>query len=229
VNESNLVHRISYLTPGDGYRKSYPIFLLGTVRTAAGLVLDTATTVPAVTALESNFYGLSVATGQTFAGKFTWVVPADYDAAADELRIRVACHMAGATNSGETLTATIYRKRPIPSIIPDSASSFPAGLALSADLGAPTSVDTIPASATPNALTKWVEINADAMKTTIDGSLSGTANRSLAATADASIKPGDILQISLALSAAHATDACYIYGIEIWYRSNLAFSDINSR
>jgi hypothetical protein len=63
----------------------------------------------------------------------------------------------------------------------------------------------------------------------VDGSLDGTANRSLAATADASILPGDILSISLALAAAHATDACYIYGVELWYRTNLAFSNISGR
>jgi hypothetical protein len=226
MNEQNLVRRISHLVTGDGYRKSYPIGLLN-IKDATGQIL-TAATVPAVAALETNFYGLSVVTGQTFAGKFSWVVPGDYDEAADELRIRVACNMAGNTNSGETITATIYRKRPIPSIIPDGQNSFPAGLALSADLGVPTSVNTVPLLGS-NLLTKWVEIVADAKKTTVDGSLSGVANRSLAATADASIKCGDCLQITLALSAAHGTDAFYMYGVEMWYRSNLAFSDIRSR
>lgn len=217
-----MVRRLSYLTPGDGFRRAVNVPLLSAVRDATGLVL-TAATVPAVAALDTNFYGLSVVTGQTFMGKFDWTVPQDYDASADELRILVACNMAGATNSGETITPTIYRKRPIPPYILDGNTSFPAGLALSADLGAPTSVDTVPLLGS-NLLTKWVEIVADARVPA-----TGAANRTLAATADASIKPGDCLSIALALAAAHGTDACYIYGIDLWYRSNLAFSDINSR
>ena len=223
MNEGNLVKRLSFLTPGDGYRKCVPLKLLSDIRDATGLVLAAAT-VPAVAALETNFDGLSVVTGQTFMGEFQWVVPQDYDSSIDELRIRVACNMSGATNSGETITVVMYNKRPIPSVILDDQAAFPAALALSADLGVPTSVDTIPAGIT-QVLTKWVEVNADYWT----DFTKRTANRSLAATADASIKPGDCLQIQLNLSAAHATDACYVYGIELWYRSNLAFTDIRSR
>jgi hypothetical protein len=197
------------------------------MRDATGLVL-TAATVPAVAALESNFYGLSVVTGQTFMGKFTWVVPQDYDESIDNFDVLVACNMAGATNSGLTITPTIYRKRPIPNILPDdpaTAGTFPGALALSADLGCPTSLDTIPLLGS-QLLDKWVRINCSMWT---DPITKATANRSLAATADASLKCGDIIQVSLALSAAHATDACYIYGIDLWYRSNLAFTNINTR
>jgi hypothetical protein len=81
-----------------------------------------------------------------------------------------------------------------------------------------------------NLATTWLEINADAFTGTVAPELGqGTSNRSLSATADASIHPGDCLDINLALNSATGTDAVNIYGIEIWYRSNLAFSDINSR
>jgi hypothetical protein len=231
MNESNLVRRISYLTPGDGFRRVHPLHLLSNVRDASGLVL-TGSTVPAVAALESNFYGLSVVTGQTFMGKFSWVIPQDYDEDIDSFNVLVACNMAGNTNSGLTITPTIYRKRPIPAILPDdpaTAGTFPAALALSADLGCPTSTTTIPLLGS-NLLTKWVDINCARWASPI-GAESGqaTSNRSLSATADASLKCGDCIQVGLALSAAHATDACYIYGIEVWYRSNLAFTNISSR
>ena len=143
MNENNLVRRLSYLTPGDGFRKVQSLYLLSNMRDASGFVL-TGATVPAVAALEANFYGLQVVTGQTFMGKFTWVVPADYDEGVDFFEVLVACNMAGNTNSGCTLTASIFRKRPVPNIIPDDLTSLPAGLALSADLGAPTSTTTIP-------------------------------------------------------------------------------------
>ena len=60
MNENNLVRRLSYLTPGDGYRKCFPLDILADVKDATGLVL-TAATVPAIAALEPNFYGLSAA------------------------------------------------------------------------------------------------------------------------------------------------------------------------
>jgi hypothetical protein len=233
------VKRLSYLSTGDGYRRADQI-RLGTVRTSGGLVL-TAGTVPSVTAMDTNshYYGLQVASGQTFGGMWSWMVPPDYDAAADELRILVACNMAGDTafgagNLAQTWTPTIYRKRPIPAILPEDRTSFPAGLALSVDLGCPASTDTIPLHGA-DLLTKWVMMNCDARLASqnlgtysTNNGTTGGANRSLAATADASIKPGDILNISIVLSGAH-TDAVNIYGIEMWYRSNLAFSDINSR
>ena len=139
--------------------------------------------------------------------------------------------MAGANASDQAaskITPLIYRKRPVPNIIPDDLTALPAGLALSADLGAPATATGVIPLLGANLLTAWVEINADAKTGTVDPSLSGTANRSLAATADASIKPGDCLSIVLT-TAAHTTDAISVYGVELWYRSNLAFSDIRSR
>lgn len=226
MNEQNFCKRVSFLAPGDGFRKGHTLHLLSNVRDATGLVL-TASTVPAVAALETNFYGLSVVANQTLMGKFSWVVPPDYDASADELRIRVSCNMAGSNASDQAaskITPVIYRKRPVPSIIPDDLTALPAGLALSSDLGAPATAAGVIPLLGANLLTKWVEINADYWTDLTKQ----TANRSLAATADASLKPGDSIQITLS-TAAHTTDAISVYGIELWYRSNLAFTDINSR
>jgi hypothetical protein len=237
INESNLIRRISYLTPGDGFRVTKALYLLSNLRDATGQVLSGAT-VPVIAALENNFYGLQTATGQTFMGKFTWVVPQDYDEDIDNFDVLVACNMAGNTDSGLTITPTIYRKRPIPSVVPDDTvnnSTFPAGLALSADLGCPTSKDTIPLLGA-NLLTKWVRINCSRWTDPIMGeSGNGTSNRSLSATADASLKCGDIVQVSLACAGGlsgnglHAADAINTYGLEIWYRSNLAFTNIGTR
>lgn len=225
MNEVNLVKRLSYLAPGDGYRKCAPINLLADLRDATGQIL-TGSTSPPIAALENNFYGVQPAASTTFCGQFLWVVPQDYDGSADELRIMVACDMAGTTNQAlSTLTPVIYRKRMVPQFIPDDAQGvMPAALALSADLGAPaTAAGSIPLVGTHLA-TKWVMLNADYWTDLTRQ----TANRSLAATADASIQAGDTLDIVLN-SAAHTTDVIHIYGIELWYRSNLAFSDINSR
>jgi hypothetical protein len=226
LNEQNFVKRVSFLAPGDGYRKCAPLNLLADIRGSTGLVLDGSTTTPTIAVLETGFYGLSAAASTTHLALFHWVVPQDYDPSADELRIMIACQMAGTTNQAlSKITPLIYRKRPVPQFIPDDAQGvMPAGLAISLDLGAPaTAVGAIPLAGSDLA-TKWVMINADYWTDLARN----VANRSLATTADASIKPGDILNVVLT-SAAHTTDLIAIYGIELWYRSNLAFTDINSR
>ena len=245
MNEVNMIRRLSYLVPGDGYRKCAPLNILADVKTTAGLVL-TGATVPAIAALETNFNGLQIVQGQTALGCIKWIVPDDYDSSIDEFRIRVAANRNGNTTNGtgnpatddaaKTLGVVIYRKRPVPSIIPDDAQGkLPAGLALTADLGIVSVSPVIPGlgtGATTNTLTTWLEINADIKTGTIDpalGSPLSTANRSLSATADASLKPGDCLDIDINLNSATGTDAINVYGIEFWYRSNLAFTDINSR
>lgn len=223
---------MSYLAPGDGFRKCVKIDLLADVKDGTGLIL-TAATVPAIAAFETNYYGLNVAANQTHLARMQWTVPQDYDNSADELRILVACNMAAANavdQAASRITPLIYRKRPVPAVIPDGRSSFPAGLALSANLGVTaTALAVIPVLGS-QLTTKWVDINCDynLPSPTAAQIAAGTKNRSLAATADASIQAGDMLNIVLT-TAAHTTDAIQVYGIEFWYRSNLAFTDINSR
>jgi hypothetical protein len=220
---------IEQATAGDGFRRTHNLHLLSNVREVNGGPclptnwngLTMTATNPAPAALESNFIGLVAASSTTFMGKFSWTIPADYDDTKDEWRIRVACNMAGNTNSGVTITPTVYRKRPIPSIIPAELTNFPAGLALSGDLGIPAAVDTIPLLGS-NLLTKWVDINADYWTDFTKRVVKRTG------TGDVSLKPGDCVQVTLT-SSAHTTDAINIYGISLWYRSNLAFTDKNSR
>jgi hypothetical protein len=238
VNEQNLVRRLSYLAPGDGYRRCVPIDILAAVKSGAttgssfiGGVL-TATTVPAIAPLEANFYGLSVVASANTCGVLKWAVPDDYDDSADELRLRILCNMAGDTNVTTTLDAAIYRKRPNPGLIGTEVD-------LSANLGVTASTIYVPRltslatdflASTANSNTAWYEINADynLPAPTAAQIAAGTKNRSLYSTADASIKAGDALSITLS-SSAHTTDAISIYAMEIWYRSNLAFTDINKR
>ena len=54
MNTANFLKRVGYLSVGDGFRRSQPLYLLSNVRDASGLVL-TGSTVPAVVALETNF------------------------------------------------------------------------------------------------------------------------------------------------------------------------------
>jgi hypothetical protein len=227
MNEQNFVKRVSFLAPGDGFRRCVPIDVLSQVKDATGLIL-TAATVPAVTALENNFYGLAVAANQTHLARINWTVPDDYDPSIDELRILVACEMAGnnaADKLASQLDCLLYRKRPVPSIIPDDAQGvMPAALALTVDLNPPaTATNVIPLFGT-HLGTKWVEINADYWTDLTKQ----TKNRAPAGAVASDIAPGDLLNIVLS-TAAHTTDAINVYGIKIWYRSNLAFTDINSR
>jgi len=223
-------------TPGDGFRVCVPINILSELRTTAGLTL-TDGTVPDTVALETSLYGLSVAANQTHCGMYLWTVPDDYDNSADELRIRLLCNMAAAEDDDVTISPTIYRKRPNPGkSFVEGGTTYTGngtGVALTADLGVTTSTIYVPTlttaatdylASTSNANTKWYEMNADAFT----DFTKATSNRSLSATADASVKAGDALSIILT-SSAHTTDALSIYGAELWYRSNLAFTDIDAR
>jgi hypothetical protein len=241
MNENNLVKRISFLSTGDGFRRCVPKGILAEVKDATGQIL-TGATVPAIAVFEINFYGIKVVAGQTHAGLLKWAVPDDYDNTADELRIRILCNRSGSVDPGIKITPFIYRKRFNPGLTftlnGTTYTGDGTGVALSADLGAPAS-DALPilASAatdllpsTANANTRWVEINADynLPHPTAAQIAAGTKNRSLAATADATIRAGDALSIKLTTGTL-TTDDLNIYAMEIWYRSNLAFTNIDNR
>ena len=225
MNEANLVRRLSFLTPGDGYRKCVPLDIHTDIKDTTAQIL-TAATVPANVALETNFYGLNVAAGQTHVGLIQWAVPDDYDNSADEVRLRLLCNRSADTAADLLLAITplVYRKRPNPGLVGT-------GVALSANLGCPTvigipgltSLATDVLASTAQANTKWVEFNLSRWTDFTQK----TTNRTLATTADASVKAGDSL--SIRLTTAVLTDSLYIYGAEIWYRSNLAFTNINDR
>lgn len=204
----NMCKAINQALPGDGFYRQMPFNMLADWKTAAGLVL-TAATAPLVAALETSFIGVQSASSTTDLGMFNIPIPRDYDDDADELKIRFLCNSAGTTNA-PTITAAIYRKRE--------------GVALTADLGVPASAAIVKTSATIGA--GWVEINASKRLGGAAPDSGGTDNRT--ATGDDSIKAGDRLTVALTISA-HATDAINFYGVEIWYRSNLAFTDKDLR
>lgn len=106
------------LAGGEGIRRKVQVPLTD-LRTSTGLVLDASATNPRFAAAETNALVVSSVAGQTALGSFTFVVPADYDATADELKIVLLVESAG-TADFPTLDATVFRKR--------------AGAALSADL-----------------------------------------------------------------------------------------------
>jgi hypothetical protein len=67
-------------------------------------------------ASETNLQVQSFAAGTTAAGKFSIVIPRDYDEATDSFNIKIAAAMAGATDT-PGLSITAYRKRPGSSIV----------------------------------------------------------------------------------------------------------------
>lgn len=134
MSTGNLLAQAELTIPegGSGVIREVPI-PLASVKTTGGLTL-TASTGPTIAATETSGIAIVAAASTTACGTILFPIPNDYDATADYLRVKVLCEMGGATNSTNTLGATVYRKR--------------AGTALSADL-TPTASAIIPASASP--------------------------------------------------------------------------------
>jgi hypothetical protein len=140
MNPYNLAHNIDNTVTGRGFKRTIPGITLTSLRDADGTIL-TGSTVPDVKALETSFYGLEVAANETDLGTLMLVVPRDYDADVDKMRVRFLCNSAGTTDA-PTITAAVYRKR--------------AGAALSSDLAPAASAAISKASATTG--TAWTEI-----------------------------------------------------------------------
>jgi hypothetical protein len=121
-----------------GLKVSMPGVNLNSLRDADGTIL-TGATEPSREALETSFIGAVVSAGQTDLGTLTFMIPRDYDATVDKMRIRFLAQSAGDTDT-PTIDCAMYRKR--------------AGAALSADID-----PTISAAINTNtALADWVEI-----------------------------------------------------------------------
>jgi len=128
---------------GTGFKRSIPGLDINSLRDADGII-PTASTEPGRNALETSFDGVDVSSSQTDLGSLTFMVPRDYDATVDKLRIRFLAQSAGDTNT-PTIDAAIYRKR--------------AGAALSSDLD-----PTISAAVNNNTTTAgWVEVKAEGL------------------------------------------------------------------
>jgi len=121
-----------------GLKVSMPGLNINDLRDADGIIL-TAATEPARNAIETSFDGVDVSAGQTDLGSLTFMIPRDYDATVDKLRIRFLAQSAGDTDT-PTIDCAMYRKR--------------AGAALTADID-PTISDAVN---TNTALADWVEI-----------------------------------------------------------------------
>jgi len=143
MGPGNFCRAMEGVVTGTGFKRSIPGISLTSLRDADGTIL-TASTEPDVTALETSFIGLQSNVNQTDLGQLTFMVPRDYDATKDKMRIRFLCNSAGTTNT-PTIDAAIYRKR--------------AGAALSSDLN-----PTISAAApTSTAKAAWREVKVEGL------------------------------------------------------------------
>ena len=141
MNPGNFCRKMEGVITGTGFKRSIPGLDLTALRDADGTIL-TASTEPDVAALETHFVGLQSNTSQTDLGTLVFMVPRDYDATVDKIRIRFLACSAGDTDT-PTIDASIYRKR--------------AGADLSDDLD-PTISDEVNNSTTGAG---WVEIKVE--------------------------------------------------------------------
>lgn len=111
MNEANLLKRIDQSVTGDGFRRSKNLNMFSYIRVAADGTGLTASSVPAIVALETNALGIKLVAGQTALGKLQWTVPLDYDETQDELLLRILCNASGATASAILISSAVYAKR----------------------------------------------------------------------------------------------------------------------
>ena len=143
MNPFTFCSNMERIVTGIGFKRSIPGLDINSLRDADGII-PTASTEPGRNALETSFDGVDVSSSQTDLGSLTFMVPRDYDATVDKLRIRFLAQSAGDTNT-PTIDAAIYRKR--------------AGAALSSDLD-----PTISAAVNNNTTTAgWVEVKAEGL------------------------------------------------------------------
>ena len=143
MNPFTFCSNMERVVTGTGFKRSIPGLDINSLRDADGII-PTASTEPGRNALETSFDGVDVSSSQTDLGSLTFMVPRDYDATVDKLRIRFLAQSAGDTNT-PTIDAAIYRKR--------------AGAALSSDLD-----PTISAAVNNNTTTAgWVEVKAEGL------------------------------------------------------------------
>jgi hypothetical protein len=130
---------------GDGFLRSVKLNPIADVRTSACLSLDNSNTVPRLLGVENNLMIVVVPAGQTSAGRLHFVVPNDYDATADKLRIRILGNSSGNVDA-PTVSATVHRKRE------KTAEQT---------LSAPPATSAFPKSGAPAAIAEWRELSLD--------------------------------------------------------------------
>ncbi len=141
MNPATFHKNLERIVTGHGIKRVIDGLDINSLRDADGTIL-TASTEPSREALETSFVGAVVSSSQTDLGTLSFMVPRDYDATVDKMRIRFLANSAGDTNT-PTIDAAIYRKR--------------AGAALSADL------NPVISAAVNNNTNKagWVEITVE--------------------------------------------------------------------
>jgi len=138
LNPGTFLFRLRSIITGFGFRKAIPGIGIGSLRDSDGTIL-TGATEPKRASLETTFEGVVSTAGQTDLGTLQFVIPGDYDATNDVLKVRFLAQSAG--TDVPAIDATLYRKRE--------------GAAISSDLG-PTISGAIN---TVTALADWVEID----------------------------------------------------------------------
>jgi hypothetical protein len=132
---------MSNIITGIGFKRSIPGIDINSIRLATGAILVADSGNPGRVTSESYFETVVLPSSQTDLGTLTFMVPRDYDATQDKMRIRFLVNSGGTTDA-PTLHAAIYVKKP--------------GTALGADVS-PTASAAIPkTSATTGAA--WREI-----------------------------------------------------------------------
>jgi hypothetical protein len=141
MNPGTFLSNVNRITSGIGFKRSIPGVDINSLRLASGAILVADSGNPGRVSLETYFEGVVLPSSQTDLGTLTFMVPRDYDATVDKMRIRFLCNSGGTTDS-PTLDAALYRKRD--------------GVALSSNLDPTASAVISKASATTGA--SWREI-----------------------------------------------------------------------
>lgn len=200
MNQDNFCSKVSGFVNGDGFRRHKDVNMASWLD-ANGITITGATT-PVRAAVEGGFSGISAALNIVDLGGINFTIPEDYDSSKDHLVVRLLAEMVPAGGLGTLLTDT-------PTVVATMIRKR-AGVAVTADLVAAAGAAAVVAATTAAIQgapgSAWYEII-----------LSGLG-----------CLPGDTLWMDLT-SAAHATDAIAFYGLEAFYRSNLAFTTNNMR
>jgi hypothetical protein len=141
MNPATFCNNMARVVTGQGFKRSIPGIDINSLRLATGAILVADSGNPGRVILESYFEGVVLPSSQTDLGTLTFMVPRDYDATVDKMRIRFLCNSGGTADS-PTLDAAVYVKKP--------------GTALSADVNPTASAVISKASATTGA--SWREI-----------------------------------------------------------------------
>lgn len=141
LNPATYLKRLEGTIAGNGFKKSIDVTEL--IKGSAGVALDGTTTNAGIGAIETNYDGIICNASGTAVLSLKMLVPRDYDASIDKMRVRFLAQMGGNTDNSVEIDAACWQKK--------------VGAALGSDLD-----PTISASINTLAeVAAWVEIVAD--------------------------------------------------------------------